>query len=59
MIISQTWLVVCLNRQLIPIMIDCPSLVLSCNCTMFSVFIRTVYVVFVYAIIAYFIQNGR
>ena len=59
MVISQTWLVVCLNRQLIRIMIDCQTLVLSCNCTVFSVFIGTMYVVFVYAMIAYFTQNGR
>ena len=59
MVISQTWLVVCLDRHLILIMIDCQTLVFSCKCTMFNVFIGTKYVVFVYAMIGYFIQNGR
>ena len=59
MVISQMWLVLCLNRQLNLIMIDCQTLVLSCNCTMFCIFIGTMYVVFVYAMIVYFIQNDR
>ena len=39
-------------------MIDCEPFVLSCNCTKLSVFIGTIYVVFVYAMIAYLIKNG-
>lgn len=41
------------------IMAYCHTLALSCKCTMFSVFIGTIYIAFVYAMIAYFIQNGQ